>query len=71
MRDINEVAKKKMARNGLKIAKSLGCAFHFESEFTYAIKSWACIFHTPFLTAVFIVEWLVLETIYLLKKEIL
>ena len=32
MRDINEVAKK-MARNGLKIAKSLGCAFHFESEF--------------------------------------
>ena len=33
MRYINEVAKK-MARNGLKIAKSLGCAFHFESEFT-------------------------------------
>ena len=33
MRDINEVAKK-MARNGLKIAKSLDCAFHFESEFT-------------------------------------
>ena len=32
MRDINEVAEK-MARNGLKIAKSLGCAFHFESEF--------------------------------------
>ena len=35
MRDINEVAKK-MARNGLKIAKSLGCAFHFESEFIYS-----------------------------------
>ena len=34
MRDINEVAKK-MARNGLKIAKSLGCAFHFESEFRF------------------------------------
>ena len=32
MRDINEVAEK-MARHGLKIAKSLGCAFHFESEF--------------------------------------
>ena len=32
MRDINEVAEK-MARNGLKIAKSLDCAFHFESEF--------------------------------------
>jgi hypothetical protein len=32
MRDINEVAKN-MARSGLKIAKSLGCAFHFESEF--------------------------------------
>ena len=32
MRDINAVAKK-MARNGLKIANSLGCAFHFESEF--------------------------------------
>ena len=29
MRDTNEVVKK-MARNGLKIAKSLGCAFHFE-----------------------------------------
>ena len=24
---------KKLARNGLKIANSLGCAFHFESEF--------------------------------------
>ena len=34
MRDINEVAEK-MARNGFKIAKSLGCAFHFESEFTW------------------------------------
>ena len=34
MRDINEVAKK-MARNGLKIAKSLGCAFHFELEFRF------------------------------------
>ena len=33
MRDINVVAEK-MARNGLKIANSLGCAFHFESEFT-------------------------------------
>ena len=32
MRDINKVAKE-MAKNGLKIAKSLGCAFHFESEF--------------------------------------
>ena len=34
MRDINEVAKE-MAKNGLKIAKSLGCAFHFESEFRF------------------------------------
>ena len=34
MRDINEIAKK-MARNGLKIANSLGCAFHFESEFSW------------------------------------
>ena len=34
MRDVNEVAEK-MARNGFKIAKSLGCAFHFESEFIY------------------------------------
>ena len=34
MRNINVVAKK-MARNGLKIANSLGCAFRFESEFTY------------------------------------
>ena len=25
-----------MARNSLEIAKSLGCAFHFESEFMYA-----------------------------------
>ena len=32
MRNINVVAKK-MARNGLKIANSLGCAFHFESDF--------------------------------------
>ena len=35
MRDINEVAKK-MAKNGFKTAKSLGCAFHFESEFRYS-----------------------------------
>ena len=34
MRDINIVAEQ-MARNGLKIAKSLGCAFHFESEFIW------------------------------------
>ena len=34
MRDFNEVAEK-MAGNGFKIAKSLGCAFHFESEFTW------------------------------------
>ena len=32
MRNINIVAKK-MARKGLKIANSLGCAFHFESDF--------------------------------------
>ena len=32
MRNIDIVAKK-MARNGLKIANLLGCAFHFESEF--------------------------------------
>ena len=36
MRDINEVAEK-MARNGFKIAKSLGCAFRFESEFIYSL----------------------------------
>ena len=32
MGDINLVAKR-MARNGLKIANSLGCAFRFESDF--------------------------------------
>ena len=32
MRNINVVAKK-MARNGLKIANLLGCAFRFESDF--------------------------------------
>ena len=37
MRDINEVAKK-MARNGLEIAKSSGCAFHFESEFNLVLR---------------------------------
>ena len=36
LRDINEVAKK-MVRNGFKTAKSLGCAFHFKSEFTSSI----------------------------------
>jgi hypothetical protein len=34
MRDINVVAEK-MVRNGLKIANSMDCAFHFESEFMY------------------------------------
>ena len=33
MRNINVFAKK-MARNGLKIANSLGCAFRFESDFS-------------------------------------
>ena len=33
MKNINVVAKK-MARNGLKIANSLGCAFHFKSDFS-------------------------------------
>ena len=31
----------------------------------------ACIFFTPFFTVVYIVERLVLQTIYVLKKEIL
>ena len=35
MRNICVVAKK-IARNGLKMANSLGCAFHFESEFRYS-----------------------------------
>ena len=42
----------KNARNGLKISKSLGCAFHFESEFTHelSIKSLEnAAFHTDFL----------------------
>ena len=34
MRNINVVAKK-ITRNGLKIANSLGCAFRFESDFTF------------------------------------
>ena len=34
MRYINVVAKT-MARNGLKTANSLGCAFHFESDFNW------------------------------------
>ena len=34
MRNINVVAKI-MARNGLKTANSLGCAFHFESDFNW------------------------------------
>ena len=38
MRDINVVAKK-MARNGFKIAKSLGWAFHFESEFLWQLDN--------------------------------
>ena len=43
MRNINEVAEK-MARNGLKIAKSLGCAFHFESAFIcFCPENKACI----------------------------
>ena len=37
MRNINVVAKK-MARNGLKIANSLGCAFRFESDFSTVAK---------------------------------
>ena len=37
MRNINVVAKK-MARNGLKIANLLGCAFCFESDFSMLIS---------------------------------
>ena len=37
--------KKKMARNGLKIANSLGCAFHFESEFTCKKLQKNCMLH--------------------------
>ena len=33
-----------MARNGLKIANSLGCAFHFESDFT---SDWHPLFQIP------------------------
>ena len=38
MKTVNVVAKN-MARNGLKIANALGCAFHFESEFMSLIKN--------------------------------
>ena len=38
MRNINVVAKK-MARNGFKIANSLGCAFCFESDFRITFRS--------------------------------
>ena len=37
MRNINVVAKK-MAKNGLKIANSLGCAFRFESDFIIKLE---------------------------------
>ena len=57
MRDINEVAKK-MARNGLKIAKSLGCAFHFESEFTYDFRQ-----HLLFMYIVYFLRDQVLEKV--------
>jgi hypothetical protein len=36
-----------------------------------AIISAACIFFTQFFTAVYIVEWLVLQTIYVLSMEII
>ena len=38
---------------------------------TRAIITWVCIFFTPFFTEVYIVERLVLQTIYVLNKEIL
>ena len=43
MKDINVVAEK-MARNGRKIANSLGCAFHYESEFRIVKQTMSEIF---------------------------
>ena len=33
---------KKLARNGLKIANSFGCAFRFESDFIFSLKACNC-----------------------------
>jgi hypothetical protein len=44
---------------------------HFLTTVHASLFAAACIFFTPFFTAVYIVEWLILQTIYLLKKEIL
>ena len=44
MRNINVVAKK-MARNGLKIANLLGCAFRFESDFNMRSEG-KCLWYT-------------------------
>ena len=35
------------------------------------LEAAACIFFIPFFTAVYILEWLVLQTMYVLKEEIL
>ena len=44
MSNINVVAKK-MARNGLKIANLLGCAFRFESDFIVGYRSYLETYH--------------------------
>ena len=59
MRDVNEAAKK-MARNGLKIAKSLGCAFHFESEFI-------CL---PMFSQPIVLLWLIVKNSELLQPNL-
>ena len=50
-------------------------AFVFGSRFgswiPYACPYKPCIFFTPFFTAVYIVEWLIVQTIYVLNKKIL
>ena len=51
----------------------VSCLFFSASMYTVGapLKASACIFFTPFFTAVYIVERLVLQTIYVLDKEIL
>ena len=56
---------------------SLVYTFTYLFCFTYTVLTRAIIsrglyvFFTPFFTAVYIVEWLILQTIYVLNKEIL
>ena len=64
MKDVHVVGKK-MTRNAGKMAKLIGCAFHFETEFRYV-----CIKEITFYTKAITCKCKVIDKEYIMHRKV-